>query len=64
MKVTSATSTNSGYGAGGENLLAFETLELKACCAKRIINDWEDYILVQPDFGAAVTIDKPANEAD
>jgi hypothetical protein len=30
----------------GENQLAFDMLELKACCVKRLINEWEDYILV------------------
>jgi len=30
----------------GENQLAFDLLELKACCIKRVINEWEDYVLI------------------
>ena len=58
MKVNSATTTKTEYTPGGENLLAFETLELKACCARQTINDWEDYILVPASYIFADT--KPA----
>lgn len=36
----------------GENQLAFDLLDLKACCVKRVINEWEDYILVPMEINA------------
>ena len=61
MKTSSVSKTaTKDYTACGENLLAFETLELKACCARKIINEWEDYILVQPEY-MANTITTTAN---